>query len=240
MAATTVLTLAEWNLLIDRVNTAMAGCGGSSIPHVTALHLWSKTDITTLQNALKAGCSTNTFTTPVGPPYLWKQKIIDEINAAVAVGCCNSPTIPPAVCAQNGTRFQIFTQQGTNLPGWGGDAYGITCTCPDLYAPKGTMVDLGAIATQVGVVDTSGKAIRRLDVIAVSNFDGSESQQASYTMASNGTAPFSLWLSTIAATKGAATSCDPANSTYQAVLALPNSVGNAGAVYYVRIRVLNC
>lgn len=86
---TTVLTTVEWNALIDKVNNATKNCGGGGIQHVTDPHLWSLQDITTIQGALKSGCNTAKFTTPVGPPYLWKQKIIDEIETAIAVGCCN-------------------------------------------------------------------------------------------------------------------------------------------------------
>jgi hypothetical protein len=89
MAATTVLTTSQWNALLDKVNNATQNCGGGGLQHVTDPHLWSLSDITAVQNALKAGCSTATFTTPAGPPYLWQQKIIDEINAALSVACCN-------------------------------------------------------------------------------------------------------------------------------------------------------
>jgi len=92
--AATVLTTAQWNALLDKVNTATQNCGGGNLQHVTDPHLWSLQDITAVQNVLKAGCSTATFTTPAGPPYIWMQKIIDEINAALSVACCNGPTGP--------------------------------------------------------------------------------------------------------------------------------------------------
>ena len=86
---TTVLTTVQWNALIDKVNNATQSCGGGGIAHVTDPHLWSLQDIKAVQNALKAGCSTATFTTPVGPPYIWMQTIIDEINKALSAACCN-------------------------------------------------------------------------------------------------------------------------------------------------------
>ncbi len=104
-AVTTVLKTTDWNTILDNVNTAIAGCGGTALPHVTDPHLWSYTDIINVQNALKAACSTNTFTTPVGPPYLWLQKIIDEINTARVKGCCN----PRSTCACNASTGQYST-----------------------------------------------------------------------------------------------------------------------------------
>ncbi len=85
---TTVLTSAMWNAILDKVNGMI--CSGSNFKHVVDPHVWSLKDVQAVQNVLTGTCSTNKFTTPVGPPYLWKQKIIDEINAAVAAGCCNT------------------------------------------------------------------------------------------------------------------------------------------------------
>jgi len=109
--ATTVLTSAQWNAIIDQVNSATASCGGGKLQHVTDLHLWSYTDVMAVQSALKAACSTNTFTTPVGPPYLWLQKIIDEINTARVKGCCNMP--PPSYCSQSTISVVSFNPPGT-------------------------------------------------------------------------------------------------------------------------------
>ena len=109
--ATTVLTSAQWNAIIDQVNSATASCGGGKLQHVTDPHLWSYTDVMAVQSALKAACSTNTFTTPVGPPYLWLQKIIDEINTARVKGCCNMP--PPSYCSQSTISVVSFNPPGT-------------------------------------------------------------------------------------------------------------------------------
>ena len=61
---------------------------------VPANHVWTKTDVLNAQNTLKAICSTATFS-PI--PDLWKQGIIDEINAVIASGCkdCAKPPPPP-------------------------------------------------------------------------------------------------------------------------------------------------
>ncbi len=91
---TTVLTTVEWNALIDKVNNATKNCGGGGIQHVTDPHLWSLQDITTIQGVLKSGCNTAKFTTPVGPPYVWMQTIIDEINKALSAACCNGGSGP--------------------------------------------------------------------------------------------------------------------------------------------------
>jgi len=100
---TTVLTTAQWNALLDKVNNATKSCGGGGLAHVTDPHLWSLQDITAVQNALKAGCSTATFTTPAGPPYIWMQKIIDEINTALSVACCNGSTGPTGPTGATGS-----------------------------------------------------------------------------------------------------------------------------------------
>ncbi len=80
----TVLTLAQWNALITQMNKT--GCPKNPGVLLTDPHLWSTTDITNFQLNLKTQCALNTFTTPAGP--LWQQKIIDEINAALKMGCC--------------------------------------------------------------------------------------------------------------------------------------------------------
>ncbi len=82
----TVLTLAQWNQILT--NVTKSGCG--TPPQVTPPHLWSVTDIKNVQNICTSGPNSGTYTTPAGPPYLWKQTIIDEINQALAKGCCKA------------------------------------------------------------------------------------------------------------------------------------------------------
>jgi hypothetical protein len=82
---TTVLTLAQWNQILTNINNSSASCGNTPLPAVTAPHRWSTTDILNAQVACANG---GPYTTPVGPPYLWQQKIIDELNAGIAKGCC--------------------------------------------------------------------------------------------------------------------------------------------------------
>ena len=89
MTAGNVEKISDWNKLLDKVNAATQNCGGGSLQHVKDPYLWSASDIKAVQNVLKAGCSTATFTTPDGPPSLWKQKILDEIDAALQIACCN-------------------------------------------------------------------------------------------------------------------------------------------------------
>ena len=95
---TTVLTLVQWNAIIDKINIGLANCqnpgaSGPSLPHVTAPHVWTLKDVTNAQNALKGSCSpAPTFITPVAP-YVWMQKILDELTNA-AKACCSGPTGP--------------------------------------------------------------------------------------------------------------------------------------------------
>jgi len=81
-----VLTIEEWNDLIDRINDLGAhlppGCQtDSSTPPdtVTAPHQWSVSDITEAQNRLKDICPNAEFTT-VSPGDKWRQAYIDELN----------------------------------------------------------------------------------------------------------------------------------------------------------------
>lgn len=85
-----VFKLSDWNDLIDRINKALVNCPQTTLTPVTNPHRWSVADITNAQAVLKAACPTNTFTTPEGPNYLWKQNIIDELNTAIALGCCGN------------------------------------------------------------------------------------------------------------------------------------------------------
>ena len=80
-------TVAFWNTLIDAVNTALAPCSQTTLPHVSAGHIWTVSDIKAVHNALKAGCPANGFTTP-DASNIWKQAIIDEIVNALPIACC--------------------------------------------------------------------------------------------------------------------------------------------------------
>jgi hypothetical protein len=87
-----VLTLDNWNQIIRQINNLAqnppAGCNGvATLQPVTAPHRWSKTDIQQVQQALQGICPSDTFASPI--PDLWKQKTIDDINAAIANGWCN-------------------------------------------------------------------------------------------------------------------------------------------------------
>lgn len=79
---------AEWNELIDTINTLATDCGVTATPleHVDPNHIWAKSDIRAVQGRLQQICEDNVFTDPI--PDLWLQSIIDEIMAAIAVGCC--------------------------------------------------------------------------------------------------------------------------------------------------------
>jgi hypothetical protein len=88
-----VFTRDDWNNLVQRINTliqnppANTSCSAQpALAQVPADHIWSKTDIQKAQNALKAICTTISFSPT---PDLWRQSILDEINTALATGWCN-------------------------------------------------------------------------------------------------------------------------------------------------------
>ena len=87
-----VLTRAEWNSIIDQINALLTnppvGCGAAISPLSRAdpNHIWTKTDIHKVQNALTNLCPKSLFD-PI--PDLWKQKTYDDILAALALGWCN-------------------------------------------------------------------------------------------------------------------------------------------------------
>jgi hypothetical protein len=103
-----VLTLADWNKIIQQINDLAGsppdGCNGTSaLSPVTDPHRWSKTDIKGVQDALQAICSSNTFDTI---PDLWKQKTIDDINAAIAAGWCD-------ICKQQSVKtYEVVSIHG--------------------------------------------------------------------------------------------------------------------------------
>jgi len=95
MAATSVETLDAWNTVLTNIGNLTCG----TLPQVTDPHLWSLTDIQAVQNICTSGPDSGSYTTPVGPPYLWKQAIIDEINQAIAKGCCSAWYVKKCICA---------------------------------------------------------------------------------------------------------------------------------------------
>ena len=114
MAATHVLTIAEWNDLVARITNLSVypppGCHTDwAVPPepVTAPHKWTAADITVAQNRLKDICPNATFTSAT-PGGKWRQAYIDELNYvldnASAEWCgCQSPC-----CVPQGTgRVQI-------------------------------------------------------------------------------------------------------------------------------------
>jgi hypothetical protein len=89
----TPYTRDDWNGLIDTVNEVLQSPPEDTdcepigeIPHVEPEHIWTKGDISTVQNALSQTCSEINFGTI---PDLWKQSIIDEINSALGQAWCD-------------------------------------------------------------------------------------------------------------------------------------------------------
>lgn len=85
-----VETRAEWNSLIDSINTLAAappmGCyPATPLSHVGSPHILSKADVALLQNKLLEICGDDVF---VATDF-WKKATIDDIQAAVAAGWCN-------------------------------------------------------------------------------------------------------------------------------------------------------
>ena len=66
-----------------------------------------------VQAACTSGPTSGTWTTPAGPPYLWMQKIIDEINQAIANGCCNNYYVKECICAA-GSAAVLSIQHSPN------------------------------------------------------------------------------------------------------------------------------
>ena len=89
----TVLTLQMWNDIIDRVNTATAKCsgGGGTIPYAVAPHVFKRSDVEAVREALGA-CSKKPTFTPLDDPQVWLQKLLDEITQAASdCGCGSVP-----------------------------------------------------------------------------------------------------------------------------------------------------
>lgn len=86
-------TRAEWNAIIAEVNGIRASPPADTdceplpaIDEVGLLHRWSKADIQAVQEALTETCPSITWDTI---PELWKQSIIDEIEAKYAQAWCD-------------------------------------------------------------------------------------------------------------------------------------------------------
>ena len=104
----TVLTLAQWNAILTQISNL--GCG--SLPQATAPHVWTHADIKAVQNLCTTGPTSGTYTTPNGP--LWKQAIIDEINQAIAAGCCNNYYVKECIC-EAGSAAVLSVQRDPNV-----------------------------------------------------------------------------------------------------------------------------
>jgi hypothetical protein len=107
-------TIEDWNGVLDSINSRLSECdsGTTPLPHVSAPHHWSTSDISAAQNALSAKCDGLSF----GPiPRLWKRSIIDELTAAV--GNCSCCETAEAV-AQDGLEVTLFTPSHTTIPSY--------------------------------------------------------------------------------------------------------------------------
>lgn len=86
-----ILSRSDWNDLIDQINALAEECnvdGYVPVEHVEPNHIWAKSDIRRVQEALEQICNEAEFTEPI--PDLWEQAIISEIEAAIANGCCDT------------------------------------------------------------------------------------------------------------------------------------------------------
>src|SRR5574340_616123 len=85
--------ISDWNDLIQRVNDILENPPEDEncppvepIDEVTAPHIWSKSDIRTVQDKLKETCPDIEFEEIDG---MWKQSTIDEIEDAMLQAWCN-------------------------------------------------------------------------------------------------------------------------------------------------------
>lgn len=90
-----------WNVIIQEVNYLAThpndGCGPlNTLEEVDENHIWSKTDVTDVQDKLKEICDSNEFTELL-TNQLWTSTIIDEIKEAINQGWCNCSDV-----------FQVF------------------------------------------------------------------------------------------------------------------------------------
>jgi len=88
-----VWTRKDWNKIIQRINDLAqnppGGCEPVDVlPEVEKNHIWTRTDVTDVQDKLIEICkdNTDTFTAEL---RLWTQDIIDEINEAIDRGWCD-------------------------------------------------------------------------------------------------------------------------------------------------------
>jgi len=84
-----------WNELVRRVNDLADECGfDADLEEVDANHVWSKSDISTVQDKLTEICDENEFDSI---PATWKQSIIDEFTEAIERGCCGECSREPVL-----------------------------------------------------------------------------------------------------------------------------------------------
>jgi hypothetical protein len=86
-----VLTRQRWNEIVRAINELGAnppgGCQAiEPLEEVPESHRWSRADIRAAQDKLREICSENEFGEI---PRLWKQSIVDELQAAIERGWCN-------------------------------------------------------------------------------------------------------------------------------------------------------
>ena len=111
-----VLTLSDWNSIIDQINALIASCGSGVAPlsQVTGPHIWTVQDILTVRSTLTQLCTSSNPTFSAAT-MKWTQAIIDEINAAIA-GCrCgpivfNVPTQTSDTTTNLGTLYQSINR----------------------------------------------------------------------------------------------------------------------------------
>lgn len=110
-------TREDWNNIINSVNgvitNAPAETDCESLPPIDTVgpgHLWSKSDIQEVQDALRATCPSISFSEI---PDLWKQSIVDEINEAIGQAWCDcepdeDECDEEAIAAEDGLEILIF------------------------------------------------------------------------------------------------------------------------------------
>jgi hypothetical protein len=105
-------TRAAWNALIKSVNALISGNSLTADPlaEVKKNHVWSKADVTVVQNKLKEICTN-------GPTFdsfaKWSQKLIDELEKAISECECTTTIQWYFVSVSHylyGTLRQVSTQ----------------------------------------------------------------------------------------------------------------------------------
>ncbi len=92
-------TITDWNDLVDEVNEVLQNPPVNTmclpkdpLPYVEDPHLWSHTDILTMQQAIQTTCTAISFD---AIPKVWSQTRIDEIRASLDEMWCDCIYIPP-------------------------------------------------------------------------------------------------------------------------------------------------